>query len=94
MSVTNNSINNASAPLAVTAGDLTVTNLTDTYGGVVVTGTTGIISHIENSATDGQVLISAAAGTNPVWASITAGTGISVTNGANSITLADTLSLS
>lgn len=94
MSVTNNSVNNSSAPFSVTAGDLTVTNLTGTNGGVVVSGTTGIISHIENPTTDGQLLISDSTGTNPIWASLTAGTGISITPGTNSITIAATLSTS
>jgi hypothetical protein len=85
-----NCINQSSAPFSVTSGDLTVTNLTATYGGVVLSGTTGIVSHVENPTTDGQLLISAAAGTNPVWASITPGTGISVTPGTNSITIAAT----
>lgn len=83
-----NCINEQSAPFTVTAGDLTVTNLTDTNGGVVVSSTTGVISHIENPTTDGQLLISAAAGTDPVWASLTAGTGITITPGTNSITIA------
>ena len=92
MAVTNNSVNNDSSPFTVTAGNLTVTNLTGTYGGVTVSGTTGIVSHIENPTTDGQLLISAAAGTNPIWASLTPGTGISITPGTNSITIAATLS--
>jgi hypothetical protein len=85
-----NSLNQASAPFTVTAGDLTVTNLTGTYGGVTLSGTTGIISHVENPTTDGQLLISAAAGTDPIWASLTAGTNISITPGANSISIAAT----
>ena len=85
-----NSINEQSAPFTVTAGDLTVTNLTGTYGGVTLSGTTGIISHVENPTTDGQLLISKADGSNPIWASITPGTGISVTPGSNSITIAAT----
>ena len=90
MAVTNNSVNNSSAPFAVTAGDLTVTNLTATYGGVVLSGTTGVISHVENAAADGQVLISKADGSNPVWATLTAGAGIDITEGANQITIAIT----
>ena len=90
MSVTNNSLNNASAPFTVSAGNLTVSNVAGTYGGVVLSGTTGIISHVENPTTNGQVLISKSDGSNPIWASISAGTGISVTPGANSITIAVT----
>lgn len=85
-----NCINQESAPFTVTAGDLTVTNLTGTHGGVVLSGTTGIVSHVENPTTDGQLLISKADGSDPIWASITPGAGISVTPGANSITIATT----
>lgn len=92
MAVTNNSINNESAPFTVTANDLTVTNLTGTHGGVVVSSTIGVVSHIENPTTDGQVLISDALGLDPVWASLTAGSGISITPGTNSITIASTAS--
>lgn len=94
MAVTNNSVNNDSSPFTVTAGNLTVTNLTGTYGGVALSGTTGIISHVENPAVDGQLLISKADGSNPIWANITAGTGIAITNAANSITIDATLSTS
>jgi hypothetical protein len=85
-----NCINEKSAPFTVTAGNLTVTNLTGTHGGVTLSGTTGIISHVENPTTDGQLLISAAAGTNPIWASLSPGAGISITPGTNSITIAAT----
>ena len=85
-----NCINQQSAPFEVTAGNLTVDNLAGTNGGVVLSGTTGIISHVENPTTNGQLLISAAAGTNPIWASLTPGTGISITPGTNSITIAAT----
>ena len=55
---------------------------------MVVSGTTGIISHIENPTTNGQLLISKSDGTNPIWASLTAGANISITPGANSISIA------
>ena len=85
-----NCINQESAPFTVSTGNLTVTGMTGTNGGVVVSGTTGIVSHIENPTTNGQVLISASAGTNPVWASIIAGAGIAITPGANSLSIAAT----
>lgn len=88
-----NCINEQSSPFTVTAGDLTVTNLTGTHGGVVLSGTTGVISHVENPTTDGQLLISDSTGANPVWASLTPGTGISITPGANTITIAATGSI-
>ena len=88
MAVTNNSVNNDSSPFTVTAGNLTVTNLTGTYGGVTLSGTTGIISHVENPAVDGQLLISKSDGSNPIWASLTPGSNITITPGANSITIA------
>jgi hypothetical protein len=90
MAVTNNSINNDSSPFTVTAGNLTVDNLVGTYGGVVLSGTTGVISHVENPTLDGALLISKADGSDPIWAVITPGTGIAVTNGANSITISAT----
>lgn len=88
MPVTNNSVNNSSAPFNVTAGNLTVTNIAGTNGGVVLSGTTGIISHVENPTTNGQLLISKSDGSNPIWASLSAGAGVSITPGANSITIA------
>jgi len=51
---------------------------TDTVGSVALT-------------TDGQIIVGGSGG--PAAATVTAGTGISVTNGANSITVANTLSV-
>ena len=85
-----NCINEQSAPFTVKAGDLTVTNLTGTNGGVVVSSPTGVISHIENPTSNGQLLISDAAGNNPVWAGLTPGTGILIIEDDNSITIAAT----
>lgn len=52
--------------------------------GVVVSDSSGVFSSI--NGTDGQVLIGDT-GANPVWANLTAGTNISIVNGANSITI-------
>jgi len=91
MSTSVNSLNSASAVFDVSSGDLTVVNLGGTYGGVVLAApSTGIVSHVENPTTNGQLLISKSDGSNPIWASITPGTGISITPGANSITVAAT----
>jgi hypothetical protein len=76
--------------LTVVAGDTILTPIAGTNGGVVLSSTAGLISHVENPTTNGQLLISKSDGTNPIWASITPGTGISVTPGANSITIAAT----
>lgn len=74
----------------VTSGSTTLTPLAGTNGGVMVSSTAGVLSHVENPTTNGQLLISKSDGTDPIWASITAGAGISVTPGANSITIATT----
>lgn len=56
--------------------------------GVLTTGTTGI-PVITAIATNGQLIIGSTAGA-PAAATLSAGTGISITNGANSITIAAT----
>ena len=55
--------------------------------GVVVSGTTSTSALTALSLTDGQIVIGSSAGV-PLAENITAGTGISVTNGHNSITIA------
>lgn len=73
--------------------NLTVDNLTVntsatlgfTTAGVVQTNSSGVVS--STKGTNGQVLISSTAGA-PAWATITAGANVTVTNGANSITIA------
>jgi hypothetical protein len=88
---TNNSLNNTASVFDISVGNLTVVDLGGTYGGVTVaTASTGVIGHIENPTTDGQVLISKADGSNPIWASLTEGSNITITPGANSITIAAT----
>ncbi len=77
-----------SANTTVTAG----TNLIGTLGltvsaftaGVAQTNGAGVFS--STKGTDGQILISSTAGV-PVWAAITAGTNVTITNASNSITI-------
>lgn len=65
-------------------GSLTIPSLT---AGVLQSDGSGVIT--SSKGTDGQVLISSTAG-SPAWAGLTAGTGISITPGANSITITNT----
>ncbi len=88
-------VNSPSVSGSLTAG----TGLTVTTGGISSTGTTtlsslgvgvmqtsssGVVS--SSNGTNGQILIGG--GTAPTWAAITAGANITVTNAANSITIA------
>lgn len=66
------------------AGLVTVAGLNTR--GVVQTNASGDLA--TSAGTNGQILISDTATGTPTWATITAGVGISVTNGANSITIA------
>lgn len=63
-----------------------VSGLATTNRGVLTTGTTGVPVVIA-LATDGQLIIGSTAGA-PAAATLTAGTGISITNGSNSISIA------
>lgn len=63
----------------------TITGLTATANGVLITGTAGIPSVA--ALTNGQLIIGSTAG-SPAAATLTAGTGITITNAANSITIA------
>jgi hypothetical protein len=63
------------------SGDLIVSSLVK---GVVQSDSIGTLS--ASNGSDGQVLIAATAGT-PSWHNLTAGTGVSITNAANSITI-------
>jgi hypothetical protein len=65
-----------------------VAGLATANQGVLTTGSTGI-PVITALATNGQLIIGSTAGV-PAAATITAGTGITVTNGSNSITIAAT----
>jgi hypothetical protein len=64
----------------------TVTGLATANKGVLTTGATGI-PVITALATDGQLIIGSTAGV-PAAATLTAGTGITITNGGNSISIA------
>lgn len=75
---TQNSLNN-------TTGTLTISTF---VAGVVQTNSSGVCS--SSNGTNGQVLIGG--GSAPTWTTLTQGTGISITNGANSITIASTAS--
>lgn len=75
--------------LTVTSGTTTLTALSAARAGIVRASTTGVVSALIDSNTDGQVLISSSVGV-PAWASITPGAGISVTPGVNTITIANT----
>jgi hypothetical protein len=72
----------------LTVPNLVVTN-SETFSnlgqGVVQSSSSGVISSSEG--TDGQVLISSSTGA-PVWANLTAGTNVTITNGHNSISIA------
>jgi hypothetical protein len=79
----------AGTGLTVTTGGITSTGTTTLSSlgvGVMQTSSAGVVS--SSNGTNGQVLIGG--GTAPTWSTITAGSNISVTNGANSITIAAT----
>ena len=78
--------------LTVSAGSTTLSALAAATAGIVTKTTTGVLGAIENTANDGYVLISKADASNPIWASLTAGAGITITPGANSITIESTAS--
>lgn len=75
-----------SLPSAVTVGSLTVTGLT-ANSFIYANASDQLVSTA--APTNGQLLIGST-GASPVAAALTAGTGISVTNGAGSITIANT----
>lgn len=66
---------------------LTVTSIAAAANGTVRVSSTGALSQLEDSSTNGQVLISSSAGA-PAWASLTAGTNVTITPGANTIEIA------
>jgi len=66
----------------------TIGGLATANNGVLTTGTTGV-PVITPLASDGQLIIGSSAGA-PAAATLTAGTGISITNGHNSITITAT----
>lgn len=73
--------------LTVSAGTVVLTPLAvPATTGTVTISPTGQLSRINDPAVNGQLLISSVAGA-PTWANLTAGAGITITPGANSITL-------
>lgn len=88
VTINNGGLTVTAGGLTVTAGTTTLTPIaTATYSGLATVSTTGALGSLVNSHTDGQVLISSAAGTN-AWASLTAGSNITITPGTNSISIA------
>lgn len=74
--------------LLYSSANNTVAGLTTANNGVVTTGTTGTPA-VTALGTDGQLIIGSSAGA-PTAATLTAGTGISISNGHNSITINNT----
>lgn len=86
MSILQNSINaNSTTPLSTTQGGSGVSAPT-AHGILVAEGASAFATKV---LTNGQLLIGDT-GSDPVGATLTAGTGISITNGAGSITIANT----
>jgi hypothetical protein len=80
-----------SLPSTLSLGGVTATSITDsglTANSFLFSGTGGLLTTTA-APTNGQLLIGST-GAAPVAATLTAGTGISVTNGAGSITIANT----
>lgn len=71
-------------PVTVANGGTGATSLTD--GGIVLGSGTSAVT-VTSQPTDGQLLVGST-GVDPVLATLTAGNGVSVTNGAGSITVA------
>jgi len=86
---TQNSINNHAYTLVTdTAITADTGNITATLGNIVITN--GMLSVGGVTGTDGQVLLAATAA-NPAWGSISAGSGITVTPGVNTLSIASTV---
>lgn len=79
--------NNASVFTSDTNITSTAGNITATLGDIVITN--GKLSVGGSTGTSGQLLI-AATGANPAWASVSAGSGISITPGVNTLSIAAT----
>ena len=89
------SFSTASYPSTTTVSQILYSSATNTVSGlatankaVLTTGATGI-PVLTALATDGQLIIGSTAGV-PAAATLTAGAGVSITNGSNSITIAAT----
>lgn len=82
----NISIDPSTGQLTIKTGTLTLSQLAS-FPGIAQVDNTGLFSTITPEGTDGQLLIGATSGP-PIWASLTAGANITITPGANSITIA------
>lgn len=82
---TNNAINLNATGIAIYDGAGTFTATTTTQHAVLVGGTSNTI--VNKTLSNGEVLIGST-GVDPVAATLTAGTGVSITNGAGSISIA------
>lgn len=74
----------AETGITITTGGLTITNLAATLKGIMRIDDAGVLSALEDSSTAGQVLISSSSG-QAAWASLTAGTNVTIIPGDNSI---------
>lgn len=79
----------ATGGLRVLTGATVITPLAAARPCTVRSSPSGQLSTLIDSNVNGQVLISSAVGT-PIWSSLTAGAGIALTPGANSITITST----
>lgn len=86
--VSNGSSSDPSFTTALVAGGGTGSTSFNTTG-VIISGATSTTALTAITLTDGQLPIGSSAG-NPAAATLTAGTGIAITNGHNSITIAST----
>lgn len=78
---------NGPLPQVINAGGTASSSFNTT--GVVISGASGTTALTAVTLTDGQLAIGSSAG-NPAAATLTAGTGISIINGHNTITIAST----
>ena len=78
---------NSNIPIEVSKGGSASTSFN--INGAVISGATGTSPLTALTLTDGQIVIGNTAGA-PLAANLTAGSGISITNGANSVTIAAT----
>lgn len=85
----------ATYPTTTTVSQLLYSSSANVIGGLstvnraVLTTTSGGVPQLTALATDGQLIIGSTAGA-PAAATLTAGSGITITNGSNSITIAST----
>ena len=77
----------AAKGITIASGNITITDLAAVSSGILRINSTGVASTLEDSSTDGQVLISSSTGP-AAWASLTAGTNVTITPGTNTIEIA------